>query len=77
VQTSSHILYGTDVPQSVVTHAGTLGAEVIVLGVRRKPGLSTHLPPQRTYRIIMTAPCPVLTLSCEQKTPIAFASGSS
>lgn len=63
------ILHGSDVSHAVVEYAKTKDAAYIVLGVRRKSVLSAHLPPHRTFRIIMTAPCPVLTVAYDLKQP--------
>jgi len=57
------VLYGSDVSHTVVEYAKREKAQAIVLGIRRKRRVAAHLPPQRTDRIIMTAPCPVFTLS--------------
>lgn len=58
----SGIAYGSDVSHSIVEYAREKNAQMIVLGVRKKSRVASHLPPQRTYRIIMTASCPVMTL---------------
>lgn len=59
------ILRGSDVSHAVVDYANAQNAAFIVLGVRRKSAIAAHLPPQRTFRIMMTAPCPVLTVAYE------------
>ena len=57
------IAYGSEVSHAIVDYAKAQRAELIVLSVRRAPAVVAHLPPDATYRIIVTAPCPVLTLS--------------
>lgn len=69
------VLYGSDVSHAIVDYATAQKAQLIVLGVRRKTRVAAHLPPQRTYRIIMTAPCPVLTLSTERDGALSIAAG--
>jgi len=70
------VLRGSDVAHSVVEYARAQEAAYIVLGVRRKSAVAAHLPPHRTFRIIMTAPCPVLTVGYDLKTPSAESSHS-
>jgi nucleotide-binding universal stress UspA family protein len=57
------ITYDSEVSSGIVDYAKAQHAKLIVLGVRQKSLLSAHLPPQVTYRTIVTAPCPVLTVS--------------
>ncbi len=59
------VLFGRDVSNSIVEYAMRQDADFIAMGVRRKITLAAHLPPHRTFRIIMTATCPVLTVACE------------
>ncbi|HEV2576294.1 MAG TPA: universal stress protein [Acidobacteriaceae bacterium] len=59
------ILRGSDVSHAVVEYANAQNAAFIVLGIRRKSAIAAHLPPHRTFRIILTAPCPVLTVAYE------------
>lgn len=59
------VAYGSEISHAIVDYAKKEGAEMIVLGVRRASALAAHLPPQIAYRIIVTAPCPVLTMSYE------------
>lgn len=60
-----NVVYDSEVSHAVVDYAKEYGASFLVLGVRRGPILSSHLPPHLTYRMIATAPCPVLTVSME------------
>jgi len=60
-----NVVYGTDVSHAIVEYAEAKKAQVVVLGIRQKARIASHLPPQRTYRIMMTAPCPVVTISYE------------
>lgn len=57
------IIYGSEVSHAIVDYAKAKHAKLIVLGIRRKLPITNHLPPQVTYRTIVTAPCPVLTAS--------------
>jgi nucleotide-binding universal stress UspA family protein len=59
------VAYGSEISHTIVDYARKESAEMIVLGVRRASALAAHLPPQIAYRIIVTAPCPVLTMSYE------------
>jgi nucleotide-binding universal stress UspA family protein len=69
------ILHGSDVSHAVVEYADTWNASFIVLGVRRRSAIYAHLPPHRTFRIIMTAPCPVLTVGYDLQSALAIAAG--
>ena len=64
-EVSYNILYDSEVSHGVVDYAKEHKAAFIVLGVRHGPALSSHLPPHLTYKMIATAPCPVLTVSPE------------
>ncbi|HEX7158309.1 MAG TPA: universal stress protein [Edaphobacter sp.] len=64
-EVSYNILFDSEVSHGVVDYAKEHEAAFIVLGVRHGPALSSHLPPHLTYRMIATAPCPVLTVSPE------------
>lgn len=57
------ILHGSDVSHAVTEYARAQNAAFIVLGIRSRSAIATHLPPHRTFRIIMTACCPVLTVA--------------
>lgn len=59
------VTYGSDVSHSIVEYARQHNAQAIVLDVRKKLRVASHLPPQRTYRIMMTAHCPVITVSAD------------
>ncbi len=71
------IMYDSEVSHAVVDYAKEHKASFVVLGVRRGPILSSHLPPHLTYRMIVTAPCPVLTISPEAARRAAFKSNAS
>jgi nucleotide-binding universal stress UspA family protein len=62
---SYNIMFDSEISHAVVDYAKEHQASYIVLGVRRGPVLSSHLPPHLTYRMIATSPCPVLTISPE------------
>jgi nucleotide-binding universal stress UspA family protein len=57
------VVYGSEIAHAIVDYAKKEGAQMIVLGVRRAFALAAHLPPQIAYRIVVTAPCPVLSMS--------------
>jgi nucleotide-binding universal stress UspA family protein len=57
------VIFDSEVSHAVVSYAEKHNADSIVLGVHRGPVLSSHLPPHLTYRIIVTAQCPVLAVS--------------
>lgn len=67
------ILHGSDVSHAVTEYAKDQHAALIVLGVRRKSAIAAHLPPHRTFRIIMTASCPVLTVAYDSQSALATA----
>lgn len=62
---SCNVIYNSEISHAIVDYAKDHKAAFIVLGVRHGPVLSSHLPPYLTYRMIATAPCPVLTVSPE------------
>jgi len=59
------VAYGSDVSRAIVEYADAHDAQAIILGVQRASWLAVHMAPHITYRIIVTAPCPVLTTSLE------------
>lgn len=61
------VTYGSEVSQAVVDYAKVHNAQAIVLGVKRASWVVAHLAPHVTYRIIVTAPCPVLTISSDSE----------
>lgn len=67
------VLHGSDVSHAVVEYATAKNAGFIVLGIRRRSVMSAHLPPHRTFRIIMTAPCSVLTVAYDLQSASAVA----
>lgn len=58
------VLSGSDVASSIVEYAERVEAHAIVLGVRSKSRIAAHIPRQRADRIIMTASCAVITITC-------------
>lgn len=58
-------LYDSEVSHAITDYARENQAGFIVLGARRGLALSSHLPPHLVYRMIVTAPCPVLTIPLE------------
>ena len=68
-------LHGSDVSHAITEYAKDQNAAFIVLGVRRKSAIAAHLPPHRTFRIIMTASCPVLTVAYDPQSALATAAG--
>ena len=61
------VLYDYDVSHAIVEYARQRRASAIVLGIQRKSVLVSHLPPHRAFRVLMNAPCPVLTFSYETR----------
>lgn len=57
------IAYDSEVSHAIVDYAKAQNAKFIVLAVRRGFRHTVHLPPHITYRTIVTAPCPVITVS--------------
>ncbi len=57
------ITYGSEISNAVVEYAKQQKAKLIVLGVRQASMVASHLPAHIAYRIIMEAPCPVLTVA--------------
>jgi len=47
---------------SIVDVATQRGSDLIVMGVRPASAMRTHLPPGIAARVLMEAPCPVMTL---------------
>jgi nucleotide-binding universal stress UspA family protein len=62
---SEEVVFDSEISHAVVSYVEKKSAECIVLGVNRGMLLSSHRPPHLTYRMIATAPCPVLTISRE------------
>jgi nucleotide-binding universal stress UspA family protein len=58
-------LHGSDVSQAIVNEAERIGADLIVLGVRRGGLCSMRLPPRITLQVIGAAPCAVLTVTSD------------
>jgi len=67
------ILHGSDVSHAITEYAKAQNAAFIVLGVRSRSAIASHLPPQRTFRIVMTATCPVLTVASDPQPALATA----
>ena len=67
------VLHGSDVSHAVVEYAKAHNAAFLVLGVRRRSRIAAHLPPHRTFRIMMTASCPVLTVGYDLEPALATA----
>ena len=57
-----NVLHGSEVSTAVVDYARSVGAEMIVLGARSKLPYLAHLPPGITHKIVLQAPCPVITV---------------
>ena len=55
--------YGSEVSTAVVGYADRQAASLIVLGVRQASMLSSHLRADVAVRVIVEAPCPVLTMA--------------
>ncbi len=53
-------------PAAILDRARTLGADLIVMGVRRTASFPGHLPPATTYQVVCEAPCPVFTVRAEE-----------
>ncbi len=56
------VTYGSEISHAIVDYAKEHKAQAIVLGIHRASWLAAHMGPHITYRIIVTAPCPVLTV---------------
>jgi len=63
------VTYGSELSHAIVDYAKVNHAELIVLGIRRKPNHAANLLPRVTYRIIVTASCPVLAVSFPDNWP--------
>ncbi len=60
-------IYGADFPEAVIQYAIKECACMIVLGVHHAPAFVSHGPRDATYRLIVEAPCPVLTITAPRK----------
>jgi nucleotide-binding universal stress UspA family protein len=58
---------GADFPDTVIQYAKKECARMIVLGVQHAPAFVSHGPRDATYRLIVEAPCPVLTIATPPK----------
>ncbi len=57
------VTYGSEISSAVVNYARETHARLIVLGVRQKSMMASHIPAHIAYRIVTEAPCPVLTMA--------------
>ncbi len=62
---SAHRVYGEPV-EAIIHRAVKTAADLIVLGVERGRPLASFLPAGIAYRLICSAPCPVLTVMKER-----------
>lgn len=53
-------------PTVILDRVRALGADLIVMGVRRTASFPGHLPPATTYQVVCEAPCPVFTVRAEE-----------
>ncbi len=58
---SYEVLFGA-APEVIVQAAASLGANLIVLGVRKAEGLASHLPWTTASQVVRSSKCPVLTV---------------
>jgi nucleotide-binding universal stress UspA family protein len=72
-EASYEVLYDSEISHAVVDYARNHHAAFLVLGVRQGQMLSSHLSAHLTYRMIVTASCPVLTISPEAAHRVAGA----
>ena len=63
------IEYGSEVSATVLEYARRHHAAFLVLGVRQSSMVATHLPTHIAFRILMEAPCPVLTMAYAYEAP--------
>ncbi|QMV19648.1 hypothetical protein GOB94_13835 [Granulicella sp. 5B5] len=59
--------YGSEVSTTVVAYAEKQAASLIVLGMRQASMLSSHLRADVAVRVIVEAPCPVMTMAFAAK----------
>ncbi len=53
-------------PTVILDRVRALGADLIVMGVRRTASFPGHLPPATTYQVVCEAPCPVFTVRAQE-----------
>jgi len=63
------VIYGSEVSNAVVDYARQHQARLVVLGVQHASLLASHTPAHIAYRVIIEAPCPVLTV-CFKSHPL-------
>ena len=56
------IVASGDAADGILKTANEIGADLIVLGVRRSANFPGHLPPATAYKVVCQARCPVLTI---------------
>ncbi len=56
-----------DPSSGILNLANSCRADLIVLGVRNGGNFEGHLPSGKAYRVVLQAPCPVLTVSAEKQ----------
>lgn len=59
------VTFGSEISNAVVDYAWKQQASLIFLGVRRSSMLAADDPLPIVFRIIMEAPCPVVTIVCD------------
>jgi len=59
------LLCGKSAADNIIDVARTLKPDLIVMGARSSPFSTTHLPAGVLARVLMDAPCPVLTIATE------------
>lgn len=57
-------LEGDDPARAVERHLKVVHADLLLIGVHKGRGFTTHMSPRTGFRMIMAAPCPVLSI-CE------------
>ena len=58
---SEFVIDAGDTVEKILTHARDREAELIGLGIRKAPEITTHFAGTVTYRVLLNAACPVLT----------------
>ena len=61
---------GDNLSSDIVSAAKRISASAIVLGVRRRWAMQSHMPSHETFKILATAPCPVYAISHAKEAPV-------
>lgn len=60
------LLHGKDPAEELASYLKQAGADLLLIGMHRGSRVATHVPPRTGFRMIMAAPCAVLSVCGEE-----------